>query len=169
MVRAPSLPPGPPKVQNFEIFVFQRRTFKIWYHTNFGVLISYQLKNFDLGPPFGPPGPRKFKILKFLFFNVGPSKFDIILILGPWFHINWKKRFWAPNWYPGPWNVKILKFLFYSECPSKFGIILILGPWFHITRQILVWGPCVCPFWSQEVEIVKVSMLGHLYCCCSPK
>ena len=76
-------PPGAPKGQNFEIFVFQRRTFKILLYTDFAALISYQLKYFGLGPWFGPRGPRKGKILKFLFLNVGPSKFYCILILVP--------------------------------------------------------------------------------------
>ena len=79
----PVLAPRAPKGQNFKIFVFRRRTFKFLLYTFFGALISYQLKNFGLEPPFGPLGPQKGKILKFLFLNVGPSKFYFILILVP--------------------------------------------------------------------------------------
>ena len=59
----PVLAPRAPKGQNFKIFVFRRRTFKFLLYTDFGVLILYQLKKFCSGPPFGPPGPRKVKIL----------------------------------------------------------------------------------------------------------
>ena len=34
-------PPGPPKGQNFKIFVFQHRSFKILLYTDFAALISY--------------------------------------------------------------------------------------------------------------------------------
>ena len=77
-------PPGAPKGQNFKIFVSQRRTFKILLYSYFVALISYQLKNLGLRPRFGPSPPLpapKVKILEFLFFNVGPSKFGCTQIL----------------------------------------------------------------------------------------
>ena len=97
---APVWPPEPPKGQNFEIFVFDRRTFKIWYNTHFGVLISYQLKKFGFEPPLWPLDPRKVNFLKFLLFSVNPSKFGIILILGLWFHISCQILVWGPRFGP---------------------------------------------------------------------
>ena len=69
------------KILNF--FIIRPRNVKFWLYKDYGALITYQLKKIGLGPPFGPPGPRKGKILKFLFLNVGPSKFYCILILVP--------------------------------------------------------------------------------------
>ena len=40
-------------------------TFKNWYHTDFGALISNQLKNIYFGPPTDPPDPQNVKILNF--------------------------------------------------------------------------------------------------------
>ena len=77
MVGGPRLAPGAPKGQNFEIFVSQRRTFKILLYPIFGALISYQLKNFSLGPPFGALGPQKVKIVKFLLFTENHQNFTV--------------------------------------------------------------------------------------------
>ena len=43
------------KILNF--FIIQVRTFKFWQHIVFGTLITYPLKFFCLGPPFGRQGP----------------------------------------------------------------------------------------------------------------
>ena len=46
-------------------------------YTYFGALISYQLKNFSLGPPFGPLEPQKVKIVKILFFTEDHQNFTV--------------------------------------------------------------------------------------------
>ena len=121
-----------------------------WRWPNF----SYQSKSFGSGPPFGPPGPRKAKILNFLFLNVEPSKFDMTLIFGPWFHIIWKILVRGPPLArPGPRKVKILKFLFLNVEPSNFDMTLILGPWFHISWKILVWAPRLARPGPRNVKI----------------
>ena len=109
------------KILNF--FIIWPRNFKFWLWKDYGALISYQLKNFGPGPPFSPPGPQKVKILKFLFFNVGPSKFDIILIVEPWFHINWKKNeeknLGPPIGLPGPPKGKNFEIFVFQERALK--------------------------------------------------
>ena len=87
MFGPPVWAPRAPKGQNFIIFVFQHKTFKILLYAYFGTLISYKLKIFGFGPPFGPLGPRKVKFVKFLFLMEDQSKFYCTLILGSWFHI----------------------------------------------------------------------------------
>ena len=51
-------------MSNFKIFVSQARTFKFGQDVDFRSLISYQKKNFGLGPPFGGGGAEvsNFKI-----------------------------------------------------------------------------------------------------------
>ena len=116
-----------------------------WFHIRWKIL--------DWGPRLGPKGPQKVKILKFLFFNVEPSKLNIALILGPWFHIFWKILDWGPRLGPkGPRKVKILKFLLLNIESSKFDIALILGPWFHICWKNLDWRPWG-PLKGQNFEI----------------
>ena len=61
------------KIMNFLIIV--ARTFKFCQCVAFGSLLSYQLKFFGLGAPFGPAGPLKVKILKSPFIKLERSKF----------------------------------------------------------------------------------------------
>ena len=145
----PVFAPRPPKGQNFKIFVFQRRAFKILLYTGCSVLISYQLENFGSGPPFWPPGPRKVKILKFLFFNVGPSNFYCILVLESWFHISWKVFVRAPFLAPRAPKAKNFKIFVFQRRTFKIYCILILVSWFHMCCAICILGPCFhSPFLS---------------------
>jgi len=61
------------KIMNF--FIIVARTFKFCQYVAFGSLLSYQLKNFCFGAPFGPAGPLKVKILKSPFIKLERSKF----------------------------------------------------------------------------------------------
>ena len=77
MFGPPVWAPRAPKGQNFIIFVFQRKTFKILLYAYFCTLISYELKIFGFGPPFGPLGPRKVKFVKFLFLMEDHQNFTV--------------------------------------------------------------------------------------------
>ena len=46
-------------VKILKIFIIRSRIAKFWGYIDFGALISYPLKNFGLGPPFGPHGAPK--------------------------------------------------------------------------------------------------------------
>ena len=61
------------KIMNF--FIIVARTFKFCQYVAFGSLLSYQLKIFCFGAPFGPTGPLKVKILKSPFIKLERSKF----------------------------------------------------------------------------------------------
>ena len=61
------------KIINF--FIIVARTFKFGQFVAFGSLITYQLKNYCFGAPFGPKGPLNVKIFKSPFLKLDGSKF----------------------------------------------------------------------------------------------
>ena len=107
------------------------------------------MENCCFGTPVLPPRAPKGQNFKFLFFNVRPSKFYCILLLGPWFHINGKilvrdPRFAIPPPPPGPISSKFLNLVF-NLGPSNFYCILVFVPWSHTSWQILDRAPFTTP------------------------
>ena len=143
---APLGPHGAPKGRNFKNFVFERRTAKIWYGTNFEALISYLLKNFGLGPPFGPQGPPKGQNFEIFVFERRTFKIEYSTNFGALISYLLKKFGLGPPFGPQePLKSQNFEIFVFERRTLKFWYSTNYEALISYLLIILVRGPCLAP------------------------